>query len=285
MRIAVLADIHSNLPALEAVQADLHLAAPDMVLVGGDQVNRCPWPNEVLDLIEVEGWPMIAGNHELMVASLDTPDQPPVFNQRQRFADLWWTRDQLRPEHLASFQELPLERRIEVAGSPTILLLHGLKNNPFEGIVPEMDDAQILAKLEGIEEPVVVTAHTHYPLARAVDGKQVFNPGSVGMPYNGDPRAQYLLLDSDGGGWHPTFRRVEYDRGLVREAFDRQGLFTAYGPLGPLYWQTVATGDPWVSDFQVWMRENPVFHQDDLEHAVEVYLSIHGPGRWAFAPV
>ena len=147
MRIAVLADIHSNLPALEAVRADLHLTAPDMVLVGGDQVNRCPWPNEVLDLIEVEGWPMIAGNHELMVASLDTPDQPPVFNQRQRFADLWWTRDQLRPEHLASFQELPLERRIEVAGSPTILLLHGLKNNPFEGIVPEMDDAQILAKL------------------------------------------------------------------------------------------------------------------------------------------
>jgi predicted phosphodiesterase len=285
MRIAVLADIHSNLPALEAVQADLHLAAPDMVLVGGDQVNRCPWPNEVLDLIEAEGWPMIAGNHELMIASLDTPDQPPIFNQRERFADLWWTRDQLTPEHLAQFPVLPLDRRIEVADGPTILLLHGLKNNPFEGIVPEMDDAQILAKLEGIEEPVVLTAHTHYPLARAVDGKQVFNPGSVGMPYNGDPRAQYMLLDSDGVTWHPTFRQVEYDRGLVREAFDRQGLFTAYGPLGPLYWQTVATGDPWVSDFQVWMRENPIFHKDDLEHAVEVYLSIHGPGRWAFAPI
>src|SRR5688500_2755152 len=101
MRIAVLADIHSNLPALEAVHADLRGMAPDLVLLAGDQVNRCPWPNEVMALIEDEGWPAILGNHELVISNLGTPDGHPLFNDRQRFADLWWTLEELTPEHLA----------------------------------------------------------------------------------------------------------------------------------------------------------------------------------------
>lgn len=285
MRIAVLADIHSNLPALEAVQADLHLAAPDMALLVGDQVNRCPWPNEVMDLIDAEGWPAIMGNHELMVKILGTSAAPVSFENRERFADLWWTKAQLTPAHMAQLHALPAERRIESAGGPTILMLHGLKDNPFEGFTTELSDAQIAAKLDGIDEPVVLSAHTHAPLARAVASKHVFNPGSVGMPYNGDPRAQYLLLDGNGVSWQPTFRQVDYDRSLVREAFDRLGLFHAYGPLGPLYWQTIATGHPWVSDFQIWLREQPKTYIDNLEQAVALYLTVHGPGNWAFVSV
>ena len=112
----------------------------------------------------------------------------------------------------------------------------------------------------------------------------VMNPGSVGMPYNGDPRAQYMLLDLVGGDWQPTFRQVEYDHSLVREAFDRLGLFHEYGPMGPLYWKTIVTGDPWVSDFQVWVRDQPPIVREDLDHAVELYLAAHGPGKWAFSP-
>ncbi|MCC6453802.1 MAG: metallophosphoesterase family protein [Caldilineaceae bacterium] len=285
MRIAILADIHSNLPALEAVRADLRLVAPDRVFLAGDQVNRCPWPNEVMALIEDEGWPAIRGNHEVILASLDTPDGHPLFNDRQRFADLWWTLEELTPEHLAQVRALPAEQLISSEDGPPIRLLHGLRDNPFEGLSPELSDEQIGAKVADIEEPVVVSAHTHWPLARAVAGKQVFNPGSVGMPYNGDPRAQYMLLDGAGGSWQPVFRQVAYDRGLVREAFDRLGLFEAYGPLGPLYWQTIATGDPWVSDFQVWLRDQPGSYTADLAHAVNLYLDVHGPGRWAFSPM
>jgi putative phosphoesterase len=284
MRIAVLADIHSNLPALEAVQADLLLAAPDMVLLAGDQINRCPWPNEVMDLIDAEGWPAIMGNHELMVKILGTSEAPASFKNQERFADLWWTKAALTPEHMAQVHALPTERKIENAGGATILMLHGMKDNPFEGFTTDMSDDQIVAKLEGIDETVVLSAHTHAPLARVVAGRQLFNPGSVGMPYNGDPRAQYLLLDLAGNGilWQPTFRQVEYDRSLVREAFDRLGLFHAYGPLGPLYWQTIATAHPFVSDFQIWLREQPKSYIDDLEQAVSLYLEAHGPGNWAY---
>jgi predicted phosphodiesterase len=282
MRIAFLADIHSNLPALEAVQADLLEMVPDLVFLVGDQINRCPWPNEVMELIEAEGWTAISGNHELVVLAIGSGDRAPVLNDRRRFADIWWTWANLTAEHVAQVRALPDERQIVVEGSPSIVMMHGLRGNPFEGYTPEMSDAQIATRLEGIEEPVVISAHTHCPLDRAVERWRVFNPGSVGMPYDGDPRAHYLLLDSVRGAWEPTFRRVDYDRGVVREAFDRLGLFQAYGPLGPLYWQTIATGDPWVSDFQVWMREQPPIVRDDLDRAVELYLSGHGPGKWAF---
>jgi putative phosphoesterase len=282
MRIALLADIHSNLPALEAVRVDLQEMAPDLVFLAGDQINRCPWPNEVMELINDEGWPAIYGNHELIVLELSSPQRAPVFDDRRRFADLWWTWAHLKPAYMERIQTLPSERTIEIEGAPPILLMHGLRGNPFEGFYPDMSDEQMAAKVEGIAEPTVVSAHTHFPLERAVGGKQIFNPGSVGMPYNGDPRAQYLLLDLDGASWRPLFRQVEYDRGVVREAFDQMGLFQAYGPLGPLYWQTIATGDPWVSDFQAWARHQAPIVREDLEHAVELYLSAHGPGKWAF---
>jgi putative phosphoesterase len=285
MRLAFLADIHSNLPALEAVRADLQKMAPDRVYLLGDQINRCPWPNEVMALINSEGWPAIYGNHELVVLELGTEHAAPIFNDHKRFADLWWTREHLKPEYLAQIETLPAERRIELEGMPHILLLHGLPDNPFEGFFPTLSNEQIAQKLTGVDTSVVVSGHTHRPLARAVGKQWVFNPGSVGMPYNGDPRAQYMLLDFDGVAWQPIFRQVEYDRSIVREAFDRMGLFEAYGPLAPLYWQTINTGDPWVSDFGVWMRDQPPVVREDLDHAVELYLQGHGPGKWAFHPL
>lgn len=282
MRIAILADIHSNLPALEAVRADMRSLSPDLVFLAGDQINRCPWPNEVMELIAAEQWPAVYGNHELVVLELGSSHRPPALDDRRRFADLWWTWANLKEEHLETIQALAGERRIAIEGAPTILLLHGLPGNPFEGFYPELSDDQIEAKLDGVEESVVISAHTHWPLSRQVTGRWVFNPGSVGMPYNGDPRAQYLVLDLLGGVWTPTFRQVDYDRGAVRAAFDALGLFHEYGPLGPLYWQTIATGDPWVSDFQVWAREQAPQVRQDLAHAVALYLSLHGPGKWAF---
>src|SRR4051794_6754063 len=119
-RIAIMADIHSNLPALEAVRADLLLTAPDLVFLGGDQINRCPWPNEVMELVNQEQWPAISGNHEWLVSHLSKADYSPVFEDRSRFAELWWTVANLKPQFLAEIDQLPSERRIEVANAPAI---------------------------------------------------------------------------------------------------------------------------------------------------------------------
>ena len=236
-------------------------------------------------LIADEGWPAIYGNHEVILVKLSSPQPVDVFAERKRFADLWWTLDQLKPEYLAQLRQLPATREIVVGDAPPIRLWHGMPDNPFEGFTAEMSDGQVGRKLAGIVEPVVVSSHTHRPLARAIGSRWLFNPGSVGMAYNGDPRAHYLLLDFDGNRWQPTFRQVEYDRNVVHDAFEDMGLFEAYGPLGPLFWKTIESGDPWVSDFGIWVRDQAPVIRADLDRAVAIYLTIHGPGNWAFSPL
>lgn len=285
MRLAVLADVHGNLLALEAVAADLETMSPDMVVLLGDQVNRCPWSNEVLAFIADRGWAAILGNHEAVLLRMGHETAHPVFLYRQRFADLWWTWDQLTPASMTQIAEMPEELRLDLPGGPPLRLLHGVKGNPFVGITTDFDDERIHTSLQGVDETDVLTAHTHWPLLRRTTRYTVMNPGSVGMSYNGDPRAHYMLLDGDGEAWRPTLCRVCYPHSRVRAAFEAQGLVAAYGPMGPLYLNTIETGEPWVSDFNYWLRRQSVDRGDNLAQAVEDYLATHGPGRWAFAPL
>lgn len=287
MRLAFLADIHGNLPALEAVLRDLRTQAPDQIFLAGDLVNRCPWNNEVMDLLDSAGWPGVIGNHDLVVGRIHTPHNMPPFTDRQRFRSLWWTAATLRPQHLQSLRRLPAARIIVQPPFPPIRLFHGAPANLFLGLYPEMDAATIGALLAGVAEPVVVCAHTHRPLARRAQGWSIFNGGSVGLPYNGDPRAQYLILDAKiargAPQWEARFRQVSYDHSLLRAAYAASGMLAATGAIGELHLLTAETGQPYSSDFGIWLRSQPSEVRNDLDQAVPRYLAEHGPGRWAFA--
>ncbi|MEZ4615735.1 MAG: metallophosphoesterase [Caldilineaceae bacterium] len=285
IRLAVLADIHGNLPALEAVVDDLQRETPDLVYLAGDQVNRCPWNNEVLDLIADRGWPCIAGNHDLVVGIINTAQNRPPFTQREHFPTLWWTQESLRAEHLVTIRGWPEERRLDFAGLPALRLFHGVPGNSFVGILPEDSDEKIAKFLADVAEPIVICAHIHRPLHRVLPHHTVYNGGSVGIPYNGDPRAQYLLLDGNTSGWQPTWRRVSYDQSGIPLAFEQSGMRAASGPVSELHLRTVLQGEPWISDFGHWLRlqgDNP---RDDMATAVATYLHHHGPGRWAFTVI
>ena len=292
MRLAFLGDIHGNLPALEAALADLDSHAPDAVYLTGDLVNRCPWNNEVMALLDERGWPSIFGNHEqvlLRIAQIvdeqGAESAEAVAGQR-KFPGIYWTYQRLQPAYLDVLRAFPAQRRIEIDGGPAIRLFHGIPGNAFVGLTPEMADEELATALAEIDEPTVVCAHIHRPLARQIDGWQIFNASSVGMPYSGDPRAQYLLLDLvdgvSGPRWQPTFRHVEYDRCGVEAAFRLSGMLSAVGPMADLYLRTVLTGEPWASDFGHWLKSQPLPVREDWEDAVRLYLAQHGPGRWAF---
>ena len=140
--------------------------------------------------------------------------------------------------------------------------------------------------MENIAEPAIVSAHTHRPLDRRVARWQLFNPGSVGMPYNEDPRAQYCLLDlvqsADGPVWQATFRQVDYDRDLLATAFYAGDFAAGMGPLLELNLRTALSGHAYISDFGYWLRDQSPALKADLGEAVREYLSRHGPGQWAF---
>ncbi|MEZ4582429.1 MAG: hypothetical protein R3A10_12470 [Caldilineaceae bacterium] len=135
-------------------------------------------------------------------------------------------------------------------------------------------------------KPVIVAAHTHRPLDRDLGRWRVFNGGAVGLPYNGDPRAQYLLLDlvatPDGPTWTPCFRQVDYDRLRRGRCVCLSGLLDrgrTIGAAGPAHRADRSSVD---QRLRLWMRSQPKSMRADMSHAVDVYSRTHGPGNWAF---
>jgi predicted phosphodiesterase len=235
-----------------------------------------------MDLLAERDWPAIYGNHDLVVGQINSPEIKPPFDDRERFRTLYWTHDTLRPEHLATVRALPSDLHLRFPGAPPIRLTHGIPGNCFVGIFPFTLEDRAEELLRSVEQPCVVLAHTHRPMDRRVGGLRAFNGGSVGLPFNGDPRAQYMVLDLQKGAWEPTFRQVEYDKSGLRARFEESGMLEAAGPTGELHVLTAVTGDPWSSDFAYWLYNEGAPLNRDIEKAVGAYLKAHGPGHWAF---
>jgi len=217
MRVAVVSDIHSNLHALEAVLAAIDAEAPDELWCLGDLVGYGPHPNECCATISERADVCLAGNHDLAVrGTIDLGE----FGGEAAVAARW-TRDVLAPEAQALLDRLDPE-----GAAHGVALYHGSARDPIWEYV--LSDAGALMTLEQTDSPLVLVGHSHFALRFVESGDElvggvaaagteleldgvraVLNPGSVGQPRDGDPRAAYLLLDLDVQ--HASFRRVEYD--------------------------------------------------------------------------
>ena len=202
MSVAVLADIHGNLPALEAVLADVALTDSDLLMICGD-VASGPLPIETLDVLRaLPRARFVRGNADRgLVNAFDGEKLPrlpgPAFD---------WCASQLSREDrdfLAAFTE-PVS--VDVDGVGRVLFCHGSPRSDEEMMTAETPDSRLREFLSGVEADLVVCGHTHMPFDRVVDGVRIVNPGSVGMPY-GDPGALWALL-----GPGVEFRRTDYDR-------------------------------------------------------------------------
>jgi predicted phosphodiesterase len=222
-RIAILADIHGNLAALEAVQRDLRQVAPDHIVVDGDVVNRGPQSKACLDAVRSAGWTVVMGNHEEYILKFAEGGLPDEW-----YSD-WWlptrrvAEQELDAEDIAYLQRLPLAHMVDVPGLPVIRVVHGSPRQLNEGIGPWMTDTQLLETVIDVPEPIVVGAHSHRPFDRQVGRRWFLNCGAVGAPFNGDPNAQYLVLTARDGRWKTDFRTLPYDHAPLYAAWDRTG--------------------------------------------------------------
>jgi predicted phosphodiesterase len=221
MRIAIVSDIHGNRTAFEAVLADLWQTSPDLILHGGDLADSGSSPVEIVDHIRDLGWQGVVGNTDEMLfvpetlqkAAERSPQLHDLFAAIEEMAAA--TREALGEGRLAWLRSLPLE---QVRGP--MALVHASPGNPWRAPMPEASDAELASVYEPLGRPVAVYAHVHRPYVRSISRMLVANTGSVGLSYDGDPRAAYLLLD----GTEAEIRRVEYDVGREIEALSRCGL-------------------------------------------------------------
>jgi predicted phosphodiesterase len=194
---ALLYDVHGNLPALEAVLADAADQGATAYVLGGDYALFGGWPAEtVARLRRLDGASWIRGNGERWTdAPQDAPDDPVVQGA------IAAAREALGADAVLDLAALPAATRRDAT-----LICHGSPGSDVDSFTrePSGRDAELLA---GVTARRVVFGHTHLPFRRSVDGIELVNPGSVGLPFDGDPRAGYALVHDDGTVEH---RRVAY---------------------------------------------------------------------------
>jgi putative phosphoesterase len=207
MLVGVVSDLHANLPALEAVLDDL--PEVDAVCCAGDVVGYNPWPAECVDAMRERDVPTVVGNHDRMVVTGGN-----FYGNGMASAGVTYARNRLDDVQLAWLSGLPTECLLF---DGRVKVVHGHPGDPDRYTYPHSFGPELLD-----DAPVLVMGHTHVQAHETYDEGIVMNPGSVGQPRDGDPRAAYSLLDLDR--MTVDERRVAYDVERVREGIREAGL-------------------------------------------------------------
>ncbi len=231
MRIAVISDIHSNLPALEGFFEFIKALNVEKIVCLGDLVGYNPWPNDCVEMVRKNDIPAIMGNHDRVASGIEEPDH---FNLAAKRAILW-TRESLSGDNRDWLTKLP--ERLLV--NNRILLVHGSPSDPNEYIF-SVDSA--IYNMEFMTERFGVSicffGHTHAVAVYSMKSKDLFflegdtidiedgvkyliNPGSIGQPRDSDPRAAFLIFDE--GEKKVEFYRFPYDIDTVYKAIIETG--------------------------------------------------------------
>jgi predicted phosphodiesterase len=236
MKLAVLADIHGNFVALQAVAAHLEKWQPHQVVVAGDIVNRGPRSLDCLRFVQdrqrSQGWLTLRGNHEDYVISQAQPDTPrsgPLFEAHR---SSYWTYQQLDGD-VCTLMAMPLQRRLFAPDGSKVCITHASMLGNRSGIYPVTFDDELRQKIEP-SSALFCVGHTHWPLIRQIDNTLVVNAGAVGLPFDGDTRASYAQLYWRCGQWWAEIMRLEYDRQQAERDFFESGFMRDSGALAPL---------------------------------------------------
>ena len=195
MRLAALYDVHGNLPALDAVLADVEREKVDRIVFGGDVISG-PWPAETLERV------LELGDRALVVLGNADRDLEP------------WRRERLGDEGHAAVLAWPLTVTVDVEGLGRVLFCHATPRSDEEIVTRLTPEERLAEILDGVEADVVVHGHAHVRYDRRAAGFRIVNPGSVGLPYETRPGAYWAIL-----GPHVEHRRSDYDiEGMIERA-------------------------------------------------------------------
>ena len=225
-RVAIFSDIHANLPALEAVLAEIDAAGIDAVYCGGDLVGYGPRPNEVCALIEQRGIPTIHGNYDHAIARDDHDCGCAYITQHDRDLgqeSVEWTLVNTDQASKDFMRELPFDLRFAV-GDHQVHLVHGSPRKVNEYLFEDKPLSLYERLAEAEEASAMVFGHTHKPWVDVRGGVMFINSGSVGKPKDGDPRACWIELRPAPEYVEVTRHRVAYDAEAVAEEVRAAGL-------------------------------------------------------------
>lgn len=268
MRIAIFADIHGNLPAFEAVLQHARQQAPDLIIIAGDIVIGAPDSVACWQLAQSLACPIVRGNHERYLAHVGTAQGDPAWLTEQ-YKPVQWAAAQFTANERAAVAALPLT--LSLPSAPDLLVVHASARSDRENLPASKPDADMAAMFP-VQERWIVRGHDHIARNHPWRDKQIFTVGSVGLPMDGNPAAQYLLLDAVPHGWAVQHHTVDYALRLTLERFAATRYVEATGVMGRLFLREAVTATPHFVPFlrlyQQWTREAPL----SLQAALDRYL-------------
>jgi predicted phosphodiesterase len=233
MRVAVLNDIHGNLPALDAVLENVHDAGVDRIVVGGD-VLPGPMPIECLTRLLNLDVPVqcLHGNGDRVVHAAmtggDYSEVPEAYRDQIR-----WNAQQLGPDHARVLAEWPLTISLDIPGLGAVLFCHASPRNDNADIFTRLSpDERLRPMFEGVSAALVVCGHTHMQFDRMFGALRLVNAGSVGMPF-GEPGADWLLIGPDVQLRHTSYDRVGAADRIRRTEYPQADAFATNYVLNP----------------------------------------------------
>ncbi len=229
MRVALISDIHGNLPALEAALADIRTQGADQIIFLGDAATLGPQPKETLDLLRALDCVCIMGNHD--AALLDLSRAADLQIGAPLFSTLAWGHRLLNETDFAFLRSFRPTHKLELGNSLSLLCFHGSPRSNIDMVLSTTTDEVMDGYFAGQSATILAGGHTHVQMLRQRATQVIVNPGSVGSAfmepflYNGTtprliPWAEYALVRAENGGWSVDLRRVPFDTEAVCRALE-----------------------------------------------------------------
>ncbi len=275
MKVAILADIHGNLSALETVLEHIDSWQPDRVVIAGDIVNRGPRPRECLEIVQKRqkdaGWLLVRGNHEDYVLTQANPNITRSGPEIEIAQNSIWTLQKLN-RLLSDLEKMPFQVAFSEPEGQEFRVVHASMRGNREGIYSDTPKATLRHLIEP-PPSVLCVGHTHRPLVRTIDNTLVVNVGSVGLPFDGDIRSAYAQLTWHNERWQVRIIRLNYDRVRAEQDYFSTGFIPDAGDLAKImlveFRQARAHIHRWI-----WNYQDAVLSKNlSMSDSVQAYLS------------
>ena len=234
MRVALLGDVHANLPALEATLRHARQNRMDAIWNLGDFVGYGAFPDEVIQCLRANQALSILGNYDRKVLKVK---EKAAEWQAHKLPEKWlafkWSYDHLSQASREYLHSLPECLRLNIE-SQRILLVHGSPDSREEHLTPATPEQRLEELAEQAGAAIVLCAHSHVPFARQVRDTWFVNPGSVGRSDDGDPRASYAILSFSSGSFQVEFYRLVYDTARAAAAIRQAQLPESFAQMALL---------------------------------------------------
>jgi putative phosphoesterase len=242
MRIAVLADIHGNLPALETALKEIEEDKVEGFIVAGDMVGG-PYPVEVLNRLRDLGAWMILGNNENYILKFATGEAPEWWYTARQWAFMHWNFKRMDQGSLEFLKSLPEQKTVAVPETMPIRVVHGSPRKTSELVYPDRDISILDIALQMVSEPVLIFGHTHIPWQLRRNGHLALNPGSVCATLAGKTGGSYAIIAWESDHWEAELRELHYDISLIKKAFENTGLLEEGGVFAERWLHDIETGN------------------------------------------